>query len=117
MIRGVFAGIIVKGQCSDGCCQEVIEVLDRLEICLITFPGQAAGVIQIKEMKKPPVRMWLFGLITIAEMILSSMLERFCPADRWQTELPEGRLDKGSNLTKNPSIREELGFKTRSEAR
>lgn len=160
--RGVFIGTIVKGQRDDGSCrevvqtvtpncilshsasyQDVIEVLDTSEVCLITFLGQVAGVIQKKDMKKPPVRMWLFGLITIGEMLLSAILERFYPNDSWQSELPEGRLskarallaerrrigqdlelqdclcliDKASIVTKNPLIREELGFETRNEAK
>lgn len=160
--RGVFVGTIRTGQQAGGSCREiaraatpdcilghsasyqnVIEVLDQSEICLIAFLGQVAGVIQKKDMKKPPVRMWLFGLITISEMILSCGLERFYPNDSWQSELPEGRLnkarallaerrrigqdlklhdclcliDKASILTKNPALREELGFESRSEAK
>ena len=44
------------------------------------------------------MRMWLLGLITIVEMILSSMLARYYPEDSWQAELPEARLAKAQSL-------------------
>lgn len=160
--RGQVIGYVEKSRLKTGCCgdyiqkldsacvldfrasyQDVIEVLSRSENCFVRFLEQIAGIIHKRDMMKPSVRMWLFGLITILEMNLSKSLERTYPANSWQTELPKGRLekamallserrkrgqelelkdclyfaDKASILAKNPSIRERWGVKNRSEAK
>jgi hypothetical protein len=123
--------------------QDVIEVLDLHELCFVSFLGQVAGIIQKKDMTKPSVRMWLFGLITISEMIISDMVERLFPNESWQEKLSEERLakaqalreerqrkgqdlklmdclylaDKARILTKEPSIRQDMGFESRKEAK
>ena len=49
-------------------------------------------------MQKPPVRMWLFGMITILEMhFLRAIGERF-PDGSWVEEISEGRLEKARSL-------------------
>ena len=123
--------------------QEVIEALDRADRCFVIFLGKVAAVIQKKDITKPSVRMWLFGLITIAEMNISHMVERLYPDGSWQKQLSQERLaksqalreerqrkgqdlslmdclylaDKARILTKEPSIREDMGFDSRKEAK
>ena len=73
--------IVCRGSAS---YQEVIETLDRAGLCFVTLLGQVSGVIQKRDMTKPSVRMWLFGLITIAEMTITDMVERLFPDESWQ---------------------------------
>ncbi len=160
--QGRVVGYITSETLKSGCCkdhmlrpaskhilnfnasyQDVVKVLSRAEYCFVTFLNRISAVIQKKDMAKPSVRMWLFGLITISEMILTKALEHFYPNDSWQIELPERRLqkaqsllverqrrgqdlelmdclylvDKATILTKNPIIRKEIGFENRNEAK
>jgi len=46
----------------------------------------------------PPVRMWLFGLITLIEMRFLTLIERRFPEDGWQQYLSNKRLVKAAAL-------------------
>lgn len=116
---GIMVGYVNLEQLSSGCCrdhridfspeqvlshsasyQEVIEALDRKGLCFVTFLGTVSGIVQKADIKKPSVRMWLFGLITIAEMIITSQVEEHFPSGQWQEKLPEARLRKARELQK-----------------
>ena len=51
---------------------EVIECLSRNGYCFISILGSVGGIITYSDIQKPPVRMWLFGMITIVEMYIDS---------------------------------------------
>ena len=78
--------------------QQVISVLDHHEYCFVTFLGQVSGVITRNEMQKPSVRMWLFGMMTITEMFVVSLIETYATEARWQQYLSPGRLKKATAL-------------------
>jgi hypothetical protein len=160
--NGVLGGYVRREELTEGLCencmhtfaaaqclghtasyQEVIEVLADHEYCFVTFLGQVTAFIQKQDMQRPSVRMWLFGLITIAEMIISDTVERSFPHGTWQEKLSEDRLDKARALqaerqnkgqelrlmdclyladkarilTKDPTIRNNMGFESRKEAK
>jgi hypothetical protein len=56
-------------------------------------------------MQKPPVRMWLFGIVTLVEMRFAELIERHCPADGWKKYLSEARLQKAHALLQERSRR------------
>jgi hypothetical protein len=159
---GQVTGYVIREELQDGCCldhhhsfereaiipqfapyQEVIEALDKAGHCFVTFLGKVAAVIRKTDIAKPSVRMWLFGLITIAEMNMSNLVEQRFPNSTWQEQLSEERLgkakallgerqrhgqklrladclyfsDKASILAKDASIRADLGFASRKEAK
>ncbi len=71
------------------------DVVQKLspESCLFlrTF-GEVSGVIRISDLQKAPMRMWLFGLVTITELRVTSMIDAVCPQGSWQQYLSQGRL-------------------------
>jgi len=60
--------------------------------------GAVGGIIAPSDLQKPPVRMWLFGMITLLEMRATRLIELKCPGDRWKQFLSEGRLQKAEAL-------------------
>ncbi len=64
----------------------------------VTVLGQVGGIVTKTDFEKPPVRMWLFGMITIIEMSLTQLIEEAYPDGQWRDCLPEGRLQKAETL-------------------
>ena len=60
--------------------------------------GAVGGIITMSDLQKPPVRMWLFGMITLLEMRTSRLIELKCPGDSWKQYLSESRLQKAEAL-------------------
>jgi hypothetical protein len=69
------------------------------ESCLFlrTF-GEVSGVIRISDFQKAPMRMWLFGLVTITELRVTRMIDEVCPRGSWQQYLSQGRLQIAASL-------------------
>ena len=64
----------------------------------VTVFGRVGGIVSRSDLQKPPVRMWLFGMVTLIEMRFSRLIERFGSDDAWQAFLSEGRLRKAEEL-------------------
>lgn len=60
--------------------------------------GTVGGIITRSDLQKPPVRMWLFGMITLLEMRTTRLIELTCKGDSWKAFLSEGRLQKAEAL-------------------
>lgn len=76
----------------------VIAVLnERDQIFVLSF-GTAAAVITRLDLEKPPARMWLFGVVTILEMVLSRAIAMRFPDGSWTELLSPGRLAKAQQL-------------------
>ena len=116
--------------------QDAISCLAEHDPCFITVLGQPSAVLTPRDMGKPPVRMWLFGMITIVEMFVTREVEALFPDDTWQSEISPMRLrkahelrgerarmgedvrlmdclqlsDKAQLLLKKPEVREDMGF-------
>lgn len=124
----------------------LVEVVSSLAInrqCFITILDQPAAIITLEDLEKPPMRMFLFGLISIGEMVMTDILRRKYTDDSWQALLSPARLakarelqsvrercgqkvdlidclqygDKGWILSYDRELREALGFTSRREAR
>jgi len=51
------------------------------------------AIVTRADMQKPAVRIFLFGLITMLEMHLTELVNRFYPKDTWKRHLDRKRLD------------------------
>ena len=71
---------------------EVIEVLTRHDSCFVSELGTVVGVISRIDFHKPIVRMWLFGIITAAELEFTERIRQ-----KW----PERKLDRALVATKD----------------
>jgi hypothetical protein len=77
---------------------DVIEVLTRHDWCFVTAFGSVAGVISRREVQKPAVRMWLFGIITVAELEFTERVRQKWPDESWTGLLSPERLEMARQL-------------------
>ena len=124
----------------------LIDVVKSLAInqqCFVTILDHVGAIITLTDLEKPPMRMFLFGMITIIEMKMTEVLRQRYPGDSWQEFLSEKRVDvarklqeernrrgqqvelvdclqfgdKGWIITYDDELRESLGHKSRRETR
>jgi hypothetical protein len=78
------------------------EVVERLgegrEYCFVSVLGQIDAFVVRTHFEKPPARMWLFGMITIAEIFLTETIESLYPDDIWTDLVSTGRMRKAREL-------------------
>ena len=77
---------------------EVIHILTMFSCCFVTLGGAVSGVISRQDIEKPVVRMWLFGIIILIEMILMKHIRHRWPDEGWLKLLSAGRIDKAKEL-------------------
>jgi hypothetical protein len=78
----------------DATFSDVVHVLTRHDFCFVEILGEIVGVICRDDINKPMVRMWLFGLITMTEMLLVQMIDKAYPDESWQSVMTPERLEK-----------------------
>jgi hypothetical protein len=77
---------------------DVVLRLSRLPRLFVETLGAVNGIVTLSDLQKPPMRMWLFGMITLVEMRMGALVEAFCKGDTWKEFLSEGRLQKAAAL-------------------
>jgi CBS domain-containing protein len=77
---------------------ELVMRLNDRPWLFVNVLGQVGGIVTRTDLLKPPVRMWLFGMITIIEMGLTRLIESAYPDGSWRQHLSEGRLQKAEAL-------------------
>ncbi len=85
---------------------DVIQVLTRHKQAFVEGFGQVGGIITRRDMQKPVVRMWLFGIITLTEMRLTQLVRERFPESTWSGLMTPSRLTKAQALK---AERERLG--------
>ena len=60
--------------------------------------GVVGGIVTKSDLEKPPVRMWLFGMVTLLEMRFSRLIALHCSGESWQQFLSEARIQKARDL-------------------
>lgn len=65
------------------------------------------GIVTRGDLQKAPVRMWLFGLITLLEMHLLRVIRNHFPADSWAAHLTNGRIVNASKILASRKERNE----------
>jgi hypothetical protein len=64
---------------------------DRRHV-FITVLGHVGGIVTRGDLQKAPVRLWLFGLVTLLEMQLLRVVRERHPAETWVSCLSEERV-------------------------
>ncbi|MCZ6825051.1 MAG: Swt1 family HEPN domain-containing protein [Gemmatimonadetes bacterium] len=77
---------------------EVVERLEDTEHCFVSMLGQIDAFVIREHFEKPPVRMWLFGMITIVETFLTETIAALYPDDAWIELVSTGRMRKAREL-------------------
>lgn len=124
----------------------LIDVVKSLAInqrCFVTILDRVGAIITLSDLEKPPMRMFLFGMVTMIEMTMTAILRQRYANDSWQGLLSDKRValakqlqeernrrgqqvelidclqfgDKGWIITYDDELRESLGHKSRRESR
>jgi hypothetical protein len=115
--QGLAVGYLERENASDGACGERLRAFDESSVIsdstaladvvlglahsprlFVQALGAVSGIVTMSDLQKPPVRMWLFGMVTLMEMRLSSLIEQLCPGDSWKRYVSESRLQKAEAL-------------------
>jgi len=121
----------------------VVASLAINERCFVTILDRVGGIITLEDLEKPPMRMFLFGVITLGEMLLTAIIRHRYRDGSWQERISPSRIakarelqaerarrgqtvdlvdclqygDKGWILSYDEDIRAALGLESRSAAR
>ncbi len=77
----------------------------------VTYAGKIIGIVTRGDLQKAPVRMLLFGLVTLLEMQLLRLVKAYYPNDSWKTALSPTRLKAAERVqTERRSRNEALGL-------
>ncbi len=115
--EGRVEGYVDISDLGSGICADHIQPFDETQVILdsaaladlvlafkdrrrlfVSILGRVGGIVSRTDLQKPPVRMWLFGMVTLIEMRLSRLIEQFCPGEKWKQFLSEGRILKAEEL-------------------
>ena len=90
-VRRFRTGQIIR---DDTSLSELIEVLTRQEHVFVTVFGVVGGYVGRGHLNSPVTRMWLFGIITLFEMRMVRLIQKYFPNESWRSVVPAARLEK-----------------------
>lgn len=110
--NGRVQGYLVRGQLRAGPCGEqerplgpddlIAESTPLLEVLrllrdrswrFVLDRDEVAGIVTRGDLRKPPVRMFLFSLVNLLEMHLNRLIRNHYPGDTWRRHLKADRID------------------------
>jgi len=77
---------------------ELVLVLDQVPYLFVVFLGEVSGIVTRTDLDDPPVRIWLFGLISLIEMRFLTLIDHRFQDDSWQQYLSNQRIEKALAL-------------------
>jgi len=77
---------------------EIIRMLADFERVYVVVRRGVSAIITRADLRKPPVRLLLFGLVSLLEMHLSYWTRELFPNDSWKEQLAEARQAKVAEL-------------------
>ncbi|MBD2293447.1 hypothetical protein H6G06_08090 [Anabaena sphaerica FACHB-251] len=77
---------------------KLLPILPQKSRLFVLDCNQVSGIITCGDLQKAPVRMLLFGLVTLLEMNLLRLVRLYYPQDSWQKILKPDRLEAAQKL-------------------
>jgi len=115
--EGRVEGYVELADLGAGVCADYIQPFDDMQVILnstgladlvlrlkdqrrlfVSILGRVGGIVSRTDLQKPPVRMWLFGMVTLIEMRFSRLIQQYYPEEKWKQFLSEGRIQKTEEL-------------------
>lgn len=78
--------------------EELFAPLQEDKFIFIEVIGEVACIVTRDDLEKPPMRMWLFGIITLVEMNVTWAVEQIYPQGGWKDLISASRLEKARGL-------------------
>ncbi|HLP89611.1 MAG TPA: hypothetical protein VK184_13595 [Nostocaceae cyanobacterium] len=86
---------------------KLLPILQHTPRLFVLDCNQVSGIITYGDLQKAPVRMLLFGLITLLEMNLLRLVRLYYPQDAWQKGLKSDRIEAARKLWRESRERNE----------
>ncbi|MBD2664618.1 hypothetical protein [Richelia sinica] len=86
---------------------KLLPILQKRQRLFVLDCNQVTGIITCGDLQKAPVRMLLFGLVTLLEMNLLRLVRLYYPQDSWQKVLKADRLEAAQKLWRESQERNE----------
>ena len=86
---------------------ETLKKLAEEHFVFLRFLGAPSAIVTRGDLQKAPVRMWLFGLVSILEMQLLQLIKNEGQGDWWIDLLSDSRLEKTNDIYKQRLERNE----------
>ncbi|BAB74708.1 hypothetical protein ACN23B_15085 [Anabaena sp. FACHB-709] len=86
---------------------KLLPILQQNPRLFVLDCNQVSGIITCGDLQKAPVRMLLFGLVTLLEMNLLRLVRLYYPQDAWQKVLKSDRLEVARRLWRESQERNE----------
>lgn len=71
---------------------DIFMALTLRDFAFVLYGKQIIGIITKADINKPPVRIYLFGMISLFEMHLNSWINHYFPDNNWEPEIPDNRI-------------------------
>lgn len=124
--KGVVSGYIEQSSLETGTCIKYLHTFHPSELISESTPlidllpilrdvprvfvldrNKVSAIVTRGDLQKAPVRMLLFGLVTLLEMHLLRLIRIYYPNDSWQEFLSDGRLEQAKKLLSERHARNE----------
>lgn len=125
--QGRVDGYVLSEELGHGLCGERAHGLDEATVVSDTTPlielilalqvsawvfvrilGQVGGIVTRADLQDPPVRMWLFGLVTALEMHFQKLIESHFADESWTQHLSPERVQKAREMLEERQRRNHL---------
>ncbi len=77
---------------------DIFATLTNREFSFVLYGNHIIGIITKADVNKPPVRIYLFGIISLFEMHLNSWINHFYPDDSWESKVAEKRISDAHDI-------------------
>jgi hypothetical protein len=120
------SGFVERKNLGAGCCRKFLQVFHPSQLIAESTPlidlllilrdpprmfvlekNKVTSIVTKGDLKKAPVRMLLFGLITLLEMNMQRLIQIHYPNDLWQKFLWPKRLEDAERLLHERQVRDE----------
>jgi hypothetical protein len=89
----------------DASLPETFDALAGSPFCLVRAGGKVDGIVGRVDVQKAPVRMWLFGMVTIVEMFMTRIIVEAYPDNGWKEMLTKNRLKRAERFMRERARR------------
>jgi hypothetical protein len=91
---------------------ETMKILQHIKRVYVRHDGNIDGIVTKGDLQKLPVRMFLFGHITLLEIQFAYLIRHFYPNDTWKGhfDIDKGKIRKAEHFLNKAKARNEALF-------
>ena len=79
---------------------KIFEVLSNRNYAFVLFGNTIVGIITIADINKPPVRIYIFGIVSLLKMHLNLWINHYYQNELWIERIPNRRIDEAKEIYK-----------------